>query len=57
MLGCRYQASEATKPTTWTSSVARLGGYSPSPIGLPTKTQNKENAKFLALLRLSFALE
>ena len=42
------------------SSVARGGrgggGYSP-PIGLPTKMQNKENTTFLALLRLSFALD
>ena len=42
------------------SSVARggggRGGYSP-PIGLPTKMQNKENTTFLALLRLSFALD
>ena len=27
------------------------------PIGLPTKMQNKENIMFLALLRLSFALD
>ena len=41
-----------------TSSVARGGGggYSP-PIGLPTKMHNKENTTFLALLRLSFALD
>ena len=40
------------------SSVARggRGGYSP-PIGLPMKMQNKENTTFLALLRLSFALD
>ena len=41
------------------SSVARgggRGGYSP-PIGLPTKMQNKKNTTFLALLRLSFALD
>ena len=46
---------------TWqeSSSVARGGGgagCSP-PIGLPTKMQNKENTTFLALLRLSFALD
>ena len=32
------------------------GGYIP-PIGLSTKMQNKKNTTFLALLRLSFALE
>ena len=32
------------------------GGYI-SPIGLLTKMQNKKNTTFLALLRLSFALE
>ena len=32
------------------------GGYIP-PIGLLTKMQNKKNTTFLALLRLSFALE
>ena len=37
------------------NSVAR-GGYNP-PIGLSTKKQNKKNTTFLALLRLSFALE
>ena len=36
------------------SSVA--GGYI-LPIGLLTKKQNKKNTTFLALLRLSFALE
>ena len=36
------------------SSVA--GGGFP-PIGLSTKMQNKKNTTFLALLRLSFALE
>ena len=42
------------------SSVAGGGGggdYSPPPIGLPTKMQNKKNTTFLALLRLSFALD
>ena len=29
----------------------------PSPIGLPTKMLNKKNTTFLALLRLSFAVE
>ena len=32
------------------------GGYIP-PIGLSTKMQNKKNTTFLALLKLSFALE
>ena len=41
------------------SSVARggAGGAIAPPIGLPTKMQNKENTTFLALLRLSFALD
>ena len=41
------------------SSVARggAGGAIAPPIGLPTKMQNKENSTFLALLRLSFALD
>ena len=42
------------------SSVARGGaggGHSPPPIGLPTNMQNKENTTFLALQRLSFALD
>ena len=42
------------------SSVARGGGAGGAiapPIGLPTKMQNKENTTFLALLRLSFALD
>ena len=40
------------------SSVAKggRGGHSP-PIGMPTKMQNKKNTTFLALLRLSFALD
>ena len=38
------------------SSVARGGAIAP-PIGLPTKVPNKENATFLELLRLSFALD
>ena len=42
--------------TSVNSSRARGGGYRP-PIGLLTKMQNKENTTFLALLRLSFALE
>ena len=33
------------------------GDYSPPPIGLPTKMQNKKNTTLLALLILSFALE
>ena len=33
------------------------GGVTPPPIGLPTKMQNKKNTTFLALLRLSFALD
>ena len=37
------------------SSVAR--GAIASPIGLSTKTQNRENTTFLALLRLLFVLE
>ena len=45
-----------------TSSVARGGGgaggsIAPPPVGLPTKMQNKKNTTFLALLRLSFALD
>ena len=44
-----------------TSSVARGeaggGGAIAPPVGLPTKMQNKENTTFLALLRLSFALD
>ena len=39
------------------SSVARGGPYSPPLIGLRTKMQNKENTKFLAPLRHSFALD
>ena len=40
------------------SSVARGGGGAIAPpISLPTKMQNKENSTFLALLRLSFALD
>ena len=43
------------------SSAARGGGggegYSPPPISLPTKMQNKENTTFLALLRLFYALD
>ena len=40
-------------------SVAGGGGgaTAPPPIGLSTKMQNNKNATFLALLRLSFALE
>ena len=40
-----------------TSRVARGGGYNPLSIGMLTKMRNKENTTFLALLRLSFALE
>ena len=42
------------------SSVAREaggGGAIAPTIGLPTKMQNKENITFLAILRLSFALD
>ena len=38
------------------SNVGR-GGYSPPPIGLSTKMQNKKNTTFLALLSLVFVLE
>ena len=40
------------------TSIARggSGDYSP-PIGLPTKNQSNKSTMFLALLRLSFALE
>ena len=33
------------------------GGYSPPPIGISTKMQNKTNITLLALLRLLYALE
>ena len=46
----------ATKIGEVGSSVARGGAIAP-PIGLPIKMQNKKNTTFLALLRLSFALD
>ena len=39
------------------SSVAGGGGGYIPPIGLSTKMQNKKNTTFLALQKLSFALE
>ena len=39
------------------SSVAKGGGGVVPPIGQLTKMQIKENTTFVALLRLSFALE
>ena len=40
--------------TVQLSSVARGGGATAPPVGLSTKTQNKKNTTFLALLKLFF---
>ena len=40
-----------------TSSSVAGEGATALPIGLPTKMQNKKSTTFLALLRLSFALD